>query len=519
MATNKDTLYKAMSQVTDAESQPDAVQQAMKQATKSATQQTQNTASPQSTGVQKASADTIGNTTNTAVQTQETRSAKQEETYPDEYVPAPLVLSSSDQRIVTDEDDQMAILRAKEAYQNAKTQAEKDAAQETAAQIRAKYGYSAGPDGSREIVLNQTDRKMSTEDQWKLLGYKNDWYDAKAKGDKAGMEAANKNAQALRAQYGYVANPVTGAESTPLGLFTDPNSKKQYVATVAGDFVRTVQYPVQIVDANGKQTTLKDANGNELTADMLVMGADGRVYIAATGQSMINVAEQYGIDDSNIRFLVNGKYYTVTGYDTTNQMGALGIKQWTDNDKYNELYQQLSQLGLERMPFIQDYPALNWEQALAQATQQLNGKYNKQLNDSLNNINRAALKTGFFGQLPTEALKAQATASTELERQGAINDLASTLMNDSRNYAQTLYEDDTQSIQEQMNVIMQLYNYLYKLDQDKINNEEDKTRLDQSAEQVQQTKQELLLEAAKIADQLRAEGFTAPQVEAWLAKQ
>ena len=286
--------------------------------------------------------------------------------------------------------------------------------------------------------------------------------------------------------------------------------------TTNGDFVRTQPAPITIVDENGKEKVLTDAEGNKLTSDMLVIGDDGRTYIAATGQPLSAVAERFGITDANTRINVNGKYYSITGYNTTKDMGALGVKDWTDNDIYNTLYQQLSQLGLQRTPYASDYDTLNWDQALARASQQLNGRYNQALQNSMDQINRAALKTGFYGQLPTEALKAQAAASTELERQSAINELANTLMQDSRTEAQRLYEDDTKSVQEQMDVIMQLYNYLYKLNQDAINNEEDQTRLDQSQQTIDLSKeqnatarQELLLKAAQTIDQLAAEGYSA----------
>ena len=517
MATNKDTLLKAMSQATEAESKPDtSVQQAMQ---RTATNTNQQTANPQSTGVQKSNAETMGNAMATVSKndTQPTPQEVQQKAYMSDN------LSNGDILNVRSNEDRQAIIDAKRQWAEATNDDARTMAREVAERTRAKYGYSGGSDGSQNIRLNETDMKMSDDDKYTLLQYKNQWNDAYAKGDKAGMEAANKAAQKLRAKYGYVANPVTGEESTPLGLFTDPNSKKQYVATVDGDFVRTDPNPITITDSDGKKITLTDTNGNTLTSDMLVMGADGRIYVAATGQRLIDLAEQYGIDDSNVRFLVNGNYYTVTGFNTKDKMGALGIDEWTDNPTYNTLYQELSKLGLERTPYLKDYDTLDWDQALARATQQLNGQYNKALQDSLDNINRAALKTGFFGQLPTEALKAQATASTELERQSAINELASTLMNDSRNYAQQQYEDDTKSVQQQMDTIMQLYNYLYKLNQDAINNEEDQTRLDQAQQQIDITKEqgrlELLLEAAKIVDQLAAEGYGAAQVSAWLSAQ
>ena len=529
MATDKDLLLRAMTQANAPTENP---QQTAKQTAQSAASQskpeTQTVVNPQDTRTaQQNTANTIGAAMNTVSKNQPADAKTTAETMQQkvETWTNPNRLSLTDMGGITDAQDWQAVMAAKEAWSNATTDEDRAAAREQAERIRAKYGYSGGTDGSMNIRLDDTDMQLNEDDRYELLKLKNAWYEANAKGDTAGKQAAQQAAQKIRAKYGYIANPVSGGY-VPLGLYTDPNTGKQYVASSSGEFVRTNPYPVTITDADGKVKELVDNNGNRLTSDMLVIGENGRTYIAETGQLLKDVADQYGINDSNTRILVNGKYYSITGFNTTDQMGALGINEWTDNDIYNELYQSLSQLGLERTPFVGDYDTLTWDQALARATQQLNVRYDKALNDSMDQLNRAALKTGFFGQLPTEALKAQAAASTELERQGAINDLASTLMNDSRSEAQRLYEDDTKSVQQQMDTIMQLYNYLYKLNQDAIDQGEDATRLDQSQQQIDITreqntisKEELLLKAAQIMDELLAEGFSAPQVSAWLSAQ
>lgn len=478
-------------------------------------------------------------------------------------------------------DDKYNMLRYKQAYEQAAArgdQAGMQAAHEQAERLRLKYGYYGGADGSSVNRLSDADMQyLSDDDKYQMVQLKRQWEQANAKGDQAGMKAAHDAAENLRTKYGYwsggsegsgfrlveepneatappdqnyqivyntmtgdavrLIDPNTGEQSTYSGVVTDPNTKQQYIAKTDGSMVKLVSTPVQITDETGKEVTLRDANGNVLTPDMLAFGADNKTYLVTTGQDLGEVASQYGITSANTRFRVGDNYWSVLGVNMNDSMGPLGVQQWTDDDIYNKLYSELSEYGIGRTPYINDYDSLSWEQALAQATDQMNARYDLALQNTMDKLNRSALTSGFYGQLPTEALKAQAAASTELERQTAINDLARELMSDSRNYAQSLYEDDAKSVQQQMDTIVQLYNYLYKLNQDAINNAEDQTRLGQSQQQLDITKeqneaqneiqrqqiglsnQELLLKAAQIADQLRAEGFDAPRIAEWLSRQ
>lgn len=478
-------------------------------------------------------------------------------------------------------DDKYNMLRYKQAYEQAAArgdQAGMQAAHEQAERLRLKYGYYGGADGSSVNRLSDADMQyLSDDDKYQMVQLKRQWEQANAKGDQAGMKAAHDAAENLRTKYGYwsggsegsgfrlveepnaatappdqnyqivyntmtgdavrLIDPNTGEQSTYSGVVTDPNTKQQYIAKTDGSMVKLVSTPVQITDETGKEVTLRDANGNVLTPDMLAFGADNKTYLVTTGQDLGEVASQYGITSANTRFRVGDNYWSVLGVNMNDSMGPLGVQRWTDDDIYNKLYSELSEYGIGRTPYINDYDSLSWEQALAQATDQMNARYDLALQNTMDKLNRSALTSGFYGQLPTEALKAQAAASTELERQTAINDLARELMSDSRNYAQSLYEDDAKSVQQQMDTIVQLYNYLYKLNQDAINNAEDQTRLGQSQQQLDITKeqneaqneiqrqqiglsnQELLLKAAQIADQLRAEGFDAPRIAEWLSRQ
>ena len=116
----------------------------------------------------------------------------------------------------------------------------------------------------------------------------------------------------------------------------------------------------------------------------------------------------------------------------------------------------------------------------------MNGQYDQKLDSTLDSLNQKALETGFYGQLPTEALRQQAAASNEVERQSAINDLARSLMSDSRDYAQTQLTADTQTSQNRVSTIQQIYNMLAEYRQQELENALKNAQTQQEYDQVQQ---------------------------------
>lgn len=120
-------------------------------------------------------------------------------------------------------EDQDALAAAGAAWNNATTQAEKDAAHAQAEAIRAKYNYSGGADGSQYIPTTTTTSKSNTSgnSQYTAVGKGSDYYAGqqmsasdqallKSYGDAynnattdAERQAAHAAAEALRAQYGY----------------------------------------------------------------------------------------------------------------------------------------------------------------------------------------------------------------------------------------------------------------------------------------------------------------------------
>lgn len=293
--------------------------------------------------------------------------------------------------------------------------------------------------------------------------------------------------------------------SSPSDLFgiitvSDPNNsqyKKQYIATndngKTGKLVAISNSPVSVMqlneDGSYDATTLRDADGNAIDSGDLVYGSDGLSYLKSTGESLGQIAQRMGLDTSNYAFAVGRgndmRYYTLNGEEITGANAGL-TKEWTQDKLLDKLYNAIMDAGYNNVPKLSDYDTLTWEQALAQAGEQMNGRYDQQLNNTLDSLNQKALETGFYGQLPTEALRQQAAASNEVERQSAINDLARNLMSDSRDYAQTQLTADTQTSQNRVSTIQQIYNMLAEYRQQELENALKNAQTQQEYDQVQQ---------------------------------
>lgn len=102
---------------------------------------------------------------------------------------------------------------------------------------------------------------------------------------------------------------------------------------------------------------------------------------------------------------------------------------------YNELFNEGANQFLDEAGNLKLDDFLSWYEAQALAQERSNPLYNQALQQSLSNIDKQAIKSGFYGQLPTEALKNQATAEIEAQRNADIMDLANQLVGESRDSA------------------------------------------------------------------------------------
>ncbi len=313
-----------------------------------------------------------------------------------------------------------------------------------------------------------------------------------------------------------------------LGIITisDPNNsqyKKQYIATndngKTGKLIAISNSPVTMMqlneDGSYDATTLRDAQGNAIDSGDLVYGEDGLSYLKSTGESLGQIAQRMGLDTSNYAFAVGRgndmRYYTLNGEEITGANAGL-TKEWTQDELYDKLLNAIMDAGYNNVPKLSDYDTLTWEQALAQAGEQMNGQYNQQLNSTLDSLDQKALETGFYGQLPTEALRQQAAASNEVERQSAINDLARNLMSDSRDYAQTQLSADTQTSQQRVSTIQQIYNLLATYRQQELENARENAQTQREYDEVQQN---LINDAVQLYIQAMNAGVDPSQAYAY----
>ena len=307
-----------------------------------------------------------------------------------------------------------------------------------------------------------------------------------------------------------------GTVSDSRGLVSvDENGvPKQYVitediSTGALKMIATSNAGVTLIkreeDGSLPETELSGMDGTTLSGNDLVYGEDGRTYDKRTGKWIRDIAQEYGMDYSNVAIKVGDQYYSLDGQNITEELGAGAITEWTGDKIYDALINAMMDQGFNQMPQFSDYDKLSWEQALAQAQEQLNSSYQKSLNEALDNINQQALETGFYGQLPVEALKQQATSATELDKQTAIYDLARDLLSDSQDFAQQQYDNDMNTSQARMSTIQQIFQILYQNNLDKISQAQTQEELDHEMDA-------LVLDAVSILATYEKQGMNYPQI-------
>ena len=157
------------------------------------------------------------------------------------------------------------------------------------------------------------------------------------------------------------------------------------------------------------------------------------------------------------------------------------------NYNFEDIQNQLNALTSQ----VQNYQGadyMNMDEAIARASSQLGGMYNQTLEQALEQYNKNAISRGMFGQLPVEALKAQAISESELDKANAINALGANLYSqdfdmaqrENQNYYQQInkladllgqqYNTELGRYQSDLNRYNTLYNQARQADQDYFNN-------------------------------------------------
>lgn len=257
-------------------------------------------------------------------------------------------------------------------------------------------------------------------------------------------------------------------------------------------------------DGSMNEKTAVSAGGNTLRTNDFVYGADGYSYDRETGKSLAELASEYGLTSQNfVQKITYGsgktKFYNLNGVDVTWQYNTVqnGTMRDYANDTLDASNNLMASVGFNNVPQIKDYNTLSWEEALKRAEEQVNGKYSEKLDYNLNKLNNNALQTGFYGQLPTEALKQQAVASTEVDRQQAVYDLATQLMEQSQAQAQQMYQDDMTTTQQRLDTLTTIFNQVYQAIRDGIKDKQTERQLDiqQNANDIQQNANDVQHEA------------------------
>ena len=258
---------------------------------------------------------------------------------------------------------------------------------------------------------------------------------------------------------------------------------QQYIVTTGQDgsqvFVPVTGTPTDFLrinpDGSLSQNRVTDAQGNVLMTDRFVFGADDRTYDKTTGKTLTELASEYGLDGTNFVQEITAsdgstRYFNLYGEEVTDRFNAAQKENVQDyeNGTLNDMTNQSLSTGFNNVPNWFDYPTLTWDQALAMAEEQVNGAYSQNLDKQLDKLNTNALQTGFYGQLPTEQLRQNATAETEVARQQAVYELANQIMADSREEAQRQYEDSMTTTQQRLNTVMTIFQQVYQMLRDKV---------------------------------------------------
>lgn len=270
--------------------------------------------------------------------------------------------------------------------------------------------------------------------------------------------------------------------------------KQQQPATVSSGKTPTTytyggkEYKGYIV--NGKTY---DEQGKEVPMGSIVTTADGKKYLKLADGSGVEVTKAFKtelykedkdekgnkilVPQNRIAYIVNGKTYDEYGRelsvgdivkaagDKYYQMTAGGGVEYTPpaslenalvefEDPFMRSIAEIISNLYNEMPQLAETMTL--EQAIAQAAQRLNPQYNQAMEQAMTALDEKALKTGFYGQLPTEALRRETAGKLEVDRLNAIYDLANQLFGQSEESAYRALDAATQEHQNKLNTLLNL---------------------------------------------------------------
>ncbi|MDD4565535.1 MAG: hypothetical protein PHE79_08720 [Eubacteriales bacterium] len=225
-----------------------------------------------------------------------------------------------------------------------------------------------------------------------------------------------------------------------------------------------------IVSAAGKKYLMSKLGGLDITnafeTDLhreeedeygnKVLAPQNRKAYIVDGKTYDAMGNELGIGD--IVKAAGDKYYQMTangGVAYTPPMIPDEAPVALEDPNLQRLLDMINEIGLVDSPTLGN--TLTWEEAMARAGGNLNPQFNQAMDSTMSALDEKALRSGFYGQLPTEALKRQAAGSLEVEKLNAIYELANQLFGQSEDSA---YKALGAATSEQQNKINTLLNML-----------------------------------------------------------
>lgn len=300
--------------------------------------------------------------------------------------------------------------------------------------------------------------------------------------NQAGYESTNKTGETFRSLSG---QPSTGPVINAADLLKPINTtgqqlnfdlKKDYDAEIrkiqqqiqAGDYSNAGLMAKDIFERNAKVQWLNETGQNIYSATADMYGYDNgvntplQVWRANRGQNgaisdytETSGATYYNPDGSSYMVGSNGNGLSsgdavqdpITGefgywseqlgrlvdYDTYNRVeGVNPLSMMSQDELIAQLYDMLYD-NFAQPTQMDDF--MTWAEAQALAGERFNGVYGDSVNQAMDTLDKQALNSGFYGQIPLEVIKAQTAAGIEADKTAKIMDFARSILNDDRDTA------------------------------------------------------------------------------------
>lgn len=288
------------------------------------------------------------------------------------------------------------------------------------------------------------EKLMSQEDLAALANAGAKWNQATTQADK---DAAHAEAEEIRKKYGYESTTASGAQVQKIGTSSGTQTQTQTTPITGGadriDKIPDNATSVGIFGANGAiigtgyivdgKTYLKNADGSgtRLTNDTnnpIIVRTQGGDFVLSKdfGGSIDAYNKEYGMLPYQTKFEEQVTQTVTPNYIDYNTMDLDQI--------YDELMNAINTNDTSKLNDI-----LTWAEAMAISTERNNPLYDRAIENQQKQYTNKALASGFYNQLPVEALWTQALAANEGERTQAIIDYAQQLYDSSRDDANQLY--------------------------------------------------------------------------------